>query len=97
MTFTLSVKAEEDILHLLLEGIGLFGLDQAEKYHLELEQAFHFLAANPMAVRERTEINPPVRVHPCGSHLIVYVVQPSGDVFILRVRHRREDWENASI
>lgn len=92
MAYKLSVKAEEDILHMLVEGIRLFGSAQAERYHAGLEQAFDFLAGSPKAARERTEINPPVRVQPYGSHMIIYVIQPSGDVFILRVRHSREDW-----
>lgn len=92
MSYKLSVKAEEDILHILVEGMRLFGSVQAEQYHAGLEQAFEFLAASPKAARERTEINPPVRVHPYGSHMIVYIIQPSRDVFILRVRHGREDW-----
>ncbi len=95
MAYILSVKAEEDILHILVESMRLFGLGQAEKYHLGMEQTFQFLAASPKAARERTEINPPVRIHPYGSHMIVYVIQPSGDAFILRVRHGREDWISA--
>ncbi|WP_262694707.1 type II toxin-antitoxin system RelE/ParE family toxin [Kordiimonas aquimaris] len=97
MAYKLSVKAEEDILHILLEGMRLFGPDQAEKYHVGLEQAFEFLAASPEAARERVEINPTVRIHPYGSHMIVYVIKPSGDVFILRVRHGREDWISTPI
>jgi toxin ParE1/3/4 len=33
-----------------------------------------------------------VRVHPCGSHIIIYTVNKAGGVLIVRVRHGREDW-----
>ena len=42
------------------------------------------------------EITPPVRVHPCGSHMIVYEINKLG-VLILRVRHHRENWENDNL
>lgn len=51
------------------------------------------LGQNPQMVRERSEISPPVRVYPCGSHVIVYILDHSGEVLILRVRHGREDWQ----
>ena len=46
-----------------------------------------------MAAHERSEIEPPVRIHPVGSHLVVYQVDAHGDVFVIRVRHAHEDWQ----
>ena len=94
MAYGLSVKAEEDIARAYCDGIRLFGLDQAETYYAGLERAFQFLSDTPKAARERTEITPPVRVHPYQSHIIVYLIDDKNDVLILRVRHGREDWEN---
>jgi len=91
MAYILSKKAEEDIIAIYREGVLLFGPARAEKYHGQLAQVFDFLAAHPEAARERHEITPPVRVHPHGSHMIVYLVEER-DIFILRVRHGREDW-----
>ena len=92
MAYKLSVKAEEDIINIYREGVLLFGTEQAEKYHLEMECVFEFLANTPQAARERTEITPPVRIHPYNSHMIVYLIDNSDSIFILRVRHAREDW-----
>ncbi len=50
------------------------------------------IAASPQIARERNELSPPARIHPCGSHVIVYVTEPDGDVLVVRVRHAREDW-----
>lgn len=94
MTYKLSAKAEEDIVRVYRESFRLFGAEQAEKYYAGLEGVFQFLSETPKAARERTEITPPVRVHPYQSHIIVYLVDDNGDILILRVRHGREDWEN---
>ena len=92
MNYRLSIKAEEDIINIYGQGVLLFGAEQAEKYHIEMERVFEFLEHSPNAARERTEITPPVRVHPYGSHMVIYLVDNGGGVFILRVRHGREDW-----
>lgn len=91
--YKLSRKAEEDIIATFTYGAAQFGLQQAERYHDLLEKTFQFLAANPEAARERLEITPPVRVHPIESHVVVYTIDEDGDVFIVRVRHGREDWQ----
>lgn len=91
--YSLSYKAEEDIIDIFLRGADQFGLQQAEHYHTILEKTFQFLAENPLAAHLRTEISPPVRVHPVESHIIVYTADDEGRVFIIRVRHSHEDWQ----
>jgi toxin ParE1/3/4 len=93
MGYRLSKEATQDIRHIFREGQRLFGRDQAHKYHLYLESVFGAIAANPRLARERREISPPVRIHPCGSHIIVYVVDHAGHVLIVRVRHYKENWK----
>ena len=90
--YALSRKAEEDIIDIFMYGVTQFGTHQAERYHDLLEKTFQFLAENPEAARERTEIAPPVRIHPIESHIVIYTLDESGDIFIVRVRHGREDW-----
>ena len=92
MGYRLSRAAERDIVHIFVEGMREFGIAQADTYHAELQRTFRLIAANPRMARQRTEIAPPVRIHPCGSHVIVYVVEEGDDVLIVRVRHGREDW-----
>lgn len=92
MTYRLSHKAEEDIIRIFLVGAEFFGESQAEQYHDQLELCFQFLARNPFAAPERHDINPAVRIHPIGSHIVIYRTEDSGDVFIIRVRHKHEDW-----
>ena len=91
MRYKFSRKAREDFLAVHRESVRLFGLMQAERYADDLFRTFDFLAANPRAARQRFEINPPVRIHPHASHLIVYIEAESG-ILILRIRHGRENW-----
>lgn len=93
MTYNLTNKAIEDLLHIYAEGLRLFGQDLAESYYAELESTFDLLAANPKLARQRAELNPPVRIHPFHSHLIIYNIEPNDDILIIRIRHNREDWE----
>lgn len=92
MAYSLTRKAADDLRHIYLEGIHLFGTEQAASYHGQFARTFDLIAAHPRIARERVEITPPVRVHRCGAHIIVYLIRDGGDVLILRVRHGHEDW-----
>lgn len=92
MKYRLSTEAVAEIVAIYHESASAFGLAQADQYHLGLERAFEYLAANPRAVRERKELFPPVRAYPYHAHVVLYVVEDDGSVSILNVRHAREDW-----
>lgn len=92
MGFRLTQQAEDDIIAIAEAGLRLFGEAQALKYHAQLFELFDLIAANPQMARERTEISPPVRIHPFNAHLIIYVVIETGEVLIIRIRHGHEDW-----
>lgn len=92
--YTLSRKAEDDVIDIFVHGMQVFGIQQAERYHDLLEKTFQFLAENPDAAREREEITPPVRIHPFESHIVIYAIDADRKVFVLRVRHGREDWQH---
>lgn len=91
MKYELCAAAYEDFLHLYAQGISRFGFRQAEIYVDGLERAFELIAQNPKLARLRSETSPPVRIHPHGSHLVIY--RETGDgALILRIRHARENW-----
>lgn len=94
MTWQLTQKAEEDLINIYLEGAEQFGTFHAEAYLSALETRFQFLAEHPLAAPERKEIQPPVRIHPFRSHLIIYQLDAQNHPLILRVRHCREDWQS---
>ncbi len=92
MAYKKSVKADEDIVSIFLYGAKNFGLEQAEKYHGELENIFTLLSQNPQIARERTEFQPAVRIHFHQMHVIVYIINKT-DILILRVLDGRQNWE----
>ena len=91
MRYRLTRRAEADLIDIYVHGARSFGEHQAERYHADLADAFDFVASNPLAARERTEFAPPVRMHFCGAHVIVYLARET-DVLIVRVLHGRQDW-----
>lgn len=93
MSYRLTRRAADNIREIHRHGAEIFGEAQAEAYHFHREHAFDFITDNPRMARERTEITPPVRVHPTGSHLIIYRVKGNGDVIIIAVPDAREDWQ----
>lgn len=92
MKARISAAAEADLIDIYVAGVRDFGLARAEAYQDRLDDAIQIIADNPKIARLRHEIDPPVRVHPVGSHMIVYHVKDSEPVRILRIRHHREDW-----
>ena len=65
--------------------------EQAERYQTHLFELLDLLSAHPELARERTEIDPPVRIHPYGTHVVVYRNEGDG-ILVLRVLHARSDW-----
>jgi toxin ParE1/3/4 len=53
---------------------------------------FDLIAANPRMARERQEIAPPVRIHPFKAYLVIYRIEETGTVLIVRIRHGHENW-----
>ena len=93
MAIEFSRAAEGDLLEIFLYSIEEHGLVQAERYKDQLDKTFQTLSDNPKITRLREEITPPVRVYPAQKHMIVYTILEDGQtVYILRVRHHRENW-----
>lgn len=89
--YSFSRIAREDFLRLCLQGYDQFGPGQAEAYTAGLMAAVDLLAEHPLMACERTEYDPPLRLHRYGSHVIVHRVEGPG-IHVLRIRHGREDW-----
>ncbi len=92
MPYEISEQAKADILHMYVDGAQKHGVIRAESYYAGLIRQFETLALNPKLYNERTETNPFVRVCPYGVHVIIYSASDRSGLFIIRVRHEREDW-----
>ena len=92
MAYKTTLRADEDIVQIYAQGVAKFGAAQADAYFQGLFETFEILAGNPHLTRERPEFRPPVRIHPYGSHVIVYVIE-GADVLIIRVLYGGQDWE----
>lgn len=92
MSYRTTRQADRDIADIYVQGEQAFGTAQAERYQDGLFDTLDLLADNPRLARERTAFVPPIRLHPYGSHLIVYTLGDDG-VLVVRVLHARQDWE----
>ena len=89
---TVSEEADRDLDALYRQGVEMFGVGQADRYVEGLLNALDLIADFPGAARFRTELQPPIRVYPYKSHLVLYDVDARGDVLVVRIRHGHEDW-----
>lgn len=65
---------------------------QAEKYLIGVQERFANICISPNISRERQEFDPPVRIYPYRSHLIIYRATFE-TISILRVVHARQNWQ----
>ena len=62
-SYTLTERAEDDLLDIFLNGIEMFGLLQARRYKDELERCFQLIASSPRMGRLAPLIGEGVRRH----------------------------------
>lgn len=92
MTYKFTKDAERDLIELYVFGNRHFGEKQADQYFSELENCFQLLCEAPLICRERTEFNPPIRIHNHGSHIIIYKIQID-KILIIRILRDNMDIE----
>ena len=93
---TVSEEADRDLDTLYRLGVEMFGISQADRYTDGLLGALDLIADFPAAARLRTELKPPIRAYPYKSHVILYDIDLTGDVLVVRIRHAHEDWAAAT-
>ncbi|WP_150525948.1 type II toxin-antitoxin system RelE/ParE family toxin [Roseibium sediminis] len=89
--YRLVPRAEQDLEDIWIYGAQNWSAERADRYMDELEATFDLLLLSPELARERTEFDPPVRLHPSGSHLIVYRINAI-HLDILRVLGGAQNW-----
>ncbi len=87
----LTPKAGADLEDIWRYSAWEWGPDRADRYVDALVEGFETLCKLPGMARERAEFDPPVRVHPAGRHVVIYLVDGAALV-VVRVLGRRQDW-----
>lgn len=95
MAIELSEEADRDLAALVAGGLERFGLVASDRYVDRLREAFTLIDTFPRIARVREEIDGLTRGFPVGVHVILYQVDNADDVMVLRIRHAREDWQDA--
>ncbi|HKL44853.1 MAG TPA: type II toxin-antitoxin system RelE/ParE family toxin [Roseovarius sp.] len=88
--FVLRPAALDDLVEIWEYGASVWGMAQADRYADGLFALFELLAAFPEMARERTELDPPVRIYPSEAHLVIYRREGQG-IEIIRFLHARQD------
>ena len=71
--------------------VARWSSEQAEVYLMGLDRVLSLLAEQPTLAREHNQFDPPVRVHPYRSHLVIFRADDL-TLDVLRVVHVRADW-----
>jgi len=82
--------AAQDIADIWVDGADRWGVDQADRYFDGVVKLFNLLNEQPDIARLRDEFSPPVRIHPYGSHVVVYDTVETG-IAVVRVLHNRRN------
>jgi len=90
--YRLSPAAQIDLSGIWDYTAKMWSRDQADTYLRGLGKKLEALCSRPEIARERTEIDPPVRLHPYRSHLIIYRIEDD-HLAIIRVVHSRQHWQ----
>lgn len=87
----LTPRAEADLEDIWTYTADTWGAAQAERYVDDLLATFWTLCDMPGMARDRTEVFPPVRLHPTGRHVVIY--REAGEALeVIRVLGGRQDW-----
>jgi toxin ParE1/3/4 len=90
--YRLTPAALDDLQGIWIHSAQTWSADQADRYVTGITAAIEGLCAFPESARERTEFDPPVRLHRFRSHLIIYRIDDDF-LAILRVVHARQHWQ----
>ena len=88
MQYILKELAQKDMEDIWKYTVKKWNINQAISYIDSLEEGFNLLSDNPEMCRENFEFIPPVRIYPCYSHLIIYLILPNININILRILHK---------
>lgn len=91
--YRLTNQAQEDFEKIGLYTLNYWGENQAILYLTKLDEVFSALATAPVLGKDRNDLRPGLLSCPCNQHVIFFRRDAQGNVDILRILHRRMDFE----
>lgn len=88
-----SELSKADLRKIYRDGVRKFGKRAAERYVEGIADAYDLIGSVPLMNPARTEVKPPVHLHPYKGHHIIYRVGDD-EVRILRVLPRHRNWQD---
>jgi len=79
--------AEGDLIDIWLYGCEVWGAAKADAYADSIERQINSLVLSPKKYSIRKHFNPPVRICPNASHIIIYTATENA-ITIVRVLHQ---------
>ena len=85
--------ALHDLEEIWLYTFQNWSADQADRYFNDIQEEVERICQNPHLGRSISDIKPGHRMHPVGSHLIVYKIHQS-TILVDRILHKHMDIGN---
>ena len=87
--YSLSARAQYDLVGMYKYGIKFFGPDQATKYLLDLEGFLEELAERPELAKDASTIADSLKYFSYKAHVIFYQFHNANEIFIIRILGKR--------
>jgi toxin ParE1/3/4 len=95
MGYKISAKAAEDIENIWLYTFENWSLEQADRYLDLIFNEIDYLASNPTAGKDFSQVRKNYRCSKVKSHIVFYRYTESQDnIEIIRILHQRMDIES---
>ena len=89
--FRIRPRADKDLEDIYKYSYQEFGEARADQYILDLDAAFHKLAAEPGVGRDYSHVRPGLMAYRVASHVVFFQRSVNG-ITILRVLHKSMDY-----
>lgn len=91
--YSLSTRAQFDIVGIYKHGIKYFGIEQASNYLIQLESFLEELAERPELARDASPIANALKFYNFKGHVVYYSFDKEGEIYVVRVLGKRMNFK----
>ena len=91
--YSLSTRAQFDIVGIYKYGIKFFGAAQASDYLIQLERFLEELAERPELAREASSLANALKFYNFKGHVVYYSFDNDSEIYVVRVLGKRMNFE----